>query len=125
MAGLCEGGNEPPGSLKVKRLKCWQLCTEPGNSAAMLCAGGGMNGTQTDYNSERGRSCIKVEIGIRTPSCLLRARSNVSHENESLRNWKAISQDRDNWRKIVEEAKVHNELKRQEKEEEEEEEEED
>lgn len=26
------------------------------------------------------------------------------------RNWRAISQDRDNWRKIVEEAKVHTEL---------------
>ncbi|KAJ4432215.1 hypothetical protein ANN_20831 [Periplaneta americana] len=84
MAGLCEGGNEPPCSLKAINLRKEEAEIP---KRVML--------TQPDGTRRKGRPRSRWIDGVDGDARAL-----------GVRNWRMVALDRDGWRRVLEEAKA-------------------
>ncbi|KAJ4450705.1 hypothetical protein ANN_02134 [Periplaneta americana] len=89
MAGLCQGGNEPPGFLKAKKDGACEMdrqnkkCTCVGNS------GRRKNDVETDQKEEKELAGSLVEKKLSSEGCTGR-----NGEREKISRQKEISDDR-------------------------------
>ncbi|KAJ4439138.1 hypothetical protein ANN_15095 [Periplaneta americana] len=101
MAGLCEGGNEPPGSLKTSNMKKIARLRWAGHVKRMdECE---IPRKVMEYGIAGGRRVGRPKL--RWMDCVM-----DDIKRLGVKNWWTVAKDRDRWRRILKEAETRSGL---------------